>query len=88
MNRTGQKIEQLYAWIGDDSDGHEAILAGIIDGETRFRLISSDWDTIHRLRSLAMHTATANGFKTWRLKRFTHHGTIEQNTVDTPEETT
>ena len=88
MNSTGQKIEQLYAWIADEGGGAEGIMAGSIDGETWMPLISSKLETMWRIRPVAARIAASSGIKCFRLKCFSTAATLEENLVRTPEETT
>lgn len=68
--RTGQKIGKLYAWVAEESDGGEGVIAGALPGMPGMTpLIGADRERIESYRGYAEMIARKTGCRA-RLKVF------------------
>lgn len=76
---TGLKIEKLYAWVAEEPDGGEGIIAGLFPGhdDVWMPLIGADRDRIESYRNHAQAVARETGYPV-RLKVFGAGVTIEE----------
>ena len=74
----GLKIEKLYAWVAEEPDGGEGIVAGMLPGMPGLTpLIGADRLRIESFRGFAEAVRRSTGYPV-RLKAFTGGVTIDE----------
>lgn len=57
----GQKIAKLYAWVAEESDGGEGVVAHFHPNLGNMPLVGADMARIESFRPLARHVAELSG---------------------------
>ena len=74
---TGQKIEELYAWVAIEKDGGEGIIGAVLS-QGIVPLIGADRERIESYRQFAIHAALAADVP-FKLVRFSTREILEEH---------